>query len=112
VEQIEDDPSAVETTKLLGAWRDGDQDALEQLISRVYDELSRLAHGPADEVIALAELLERLGHEEPRAASVVDLVFFGGLTQEEAATALKLSLSTVERDLRFAKNWLRLRLRS
>jgi DNA-directed RNA polymerase specialized sigma24 family protein len=62
-------------------------------------------------VLALAEMLEKLAAEEPRVASVVDLVFFGGLKQEEVAKALGVSLSSVERDLRFAKTWLRLQLR-
>ena len=41
----EGDPVKGETTKLLRAWRKGDQDALERLIPRVYEELTRIARG-------------------------------------------------------------------
>lgn len=180
-----------ETTRLLQAWREGDQDALELLIPRVYDELTRIARGavsgerqfhnvethalvheaylrlidadvewqsrahfiaiaarqmrrvlideakargrdkrgggavhvPIDDlpitapagplstdVLALAEALERLAAEDPRKAEFVDLVFFGGLTQWEISEALGVSLSTVERELRHAKDWLRKQL--
>lgn len=181
-------PFKGETTRLLRAWRKGDQNALERLIPRVYEELTRIARGvvsadrrsykltshalvheaylrlidadvdwqsrthfiavaarmmrrilideakasgrfkrgrgavavplenakpvdpPSVDVLALAQALEHLSEEDPRKAELVDLLFFGGLSQEETAEALNVSLSTVERDLRQAKQWLRQQL--
>jgi RNA polymerase sigma-70 factor, ECF subfamily len=59
------------------------------------------------DVIAVHEALERMASEYPRAAQVVELRFFGGLEAAEAAEVLRVSLSSVERDWRFAKAWLR-----
>jgi RNA polymerase sigma-70 factor, ECF subfamily len=59
------------------------------------------------DVLAIHEALERMTSEFPRAARVVELRFFGGLEAEEAADVLQVSLSSVERDWRFAKAWLR-----
>ncbi len=42
----------------------------------------------------------------PREAKVVEHRYFGGLTNKEIAETLSVSLSTVERDLRFARAWL------
>ncbi|MEM9388527.1 MAG: ECF-type sigma factor [Pseudomonadota bacterium] len=58
------------------------------------------------QLIALDEALERLQHIDPRRADVVLYRFFGGLTAEETAQALGVSLSSVERDWRSAKAWL------
>ena len=51
--------------------------------------------------------MESLGTQSPRAAEVVELKFFGGLTGEEVAEQLQVSLATVNNDWRFAKAWLR-----
>ena len=48
-----------------------------------------------------------LDEEDPRKSRVVELHFFGGLTYEEIAEVLGVSLSTVRFDMRFAKAWLR-----
>ncbi len=64
------------------------------------------------ELIALDEALARLECAHPRAAHVVDLRFFGGLTVEETAALLDISPETVTLDWRFAKSWLERRLRS
>ncbi len=61
---------------------------------------------PADELIALDEALERLARLDHRAAEVVKLCFFTGLTQEQAAGELAISLRTVERLWAFAQAWL------
>ena len=50
--------------------------------------------------------LQALERTHPRKAHVVEMRFFGGLSQEEIATALKISVDTVGRDWRFAKLWL------
>lgn len=59
------------------------------------------------EVVALHEALDRLGALDPRQARVVELRFFGGLTIEETAEVLDVSLDTVKRDWRNARMWLR-----
>jgi RNA polymerase sigma factor (TIGR02999 family) len=61
---------------------------------------------PADELLELDEALTRLAESEPRAADLVKLLFFVGLTQEQAATELGISISTVERQWAFARAWL------
>ncbi|MCC7179967.1 MAG: sigma-70 family RNA polymerase sigma factor [Acidobacteria bacterium] len=55
----------------------------------------------------LDRALERLAALDPRQASVVELRYFGGLTVEEAATALGVSPKTVKRDWSVARAWLR-----
>lgn len=62
--------------------------------------------GVAYEVIALHQALNRLSELEPRAASTIELTYFGGMSREEIALVLGVSLPTVDRDLRFARAWL------
>ena len=52
---------------------------------------------PDDELLALDEALDRLATVDTRAAEMVKLCFFVGLTQEEAARELGVSLATAER---------------
>lgn len=61
---------------------------------------------PDDELLALDEALDRLATVDTRAAEMVKLCFFVGLTQEEAARELGVSLSTAERVWGFARSWL------
>ena len=63
--------------------------------------------GPAPEMIALDEALTALAASYPRQAEVVELRYFGGLSVEDAARALKVSPETVARDWRFARSFLR-----
>ena len=58
------------------------------------------------EVLALDEAISRLEQVEPRAAEVVKLRFFAGLTVEETAKALDLSERTVKREWQYARAWL------
>jgi RNA polymerase sigma-70 factor (ECF subfamily) len=179
-------PTQQEVTQLLGAWRGGDEGALEKLIPLVQPELHRLAHyymsreraghtlqttalldeaylrlvddpgrtwqnrthfvataaqlmrrimvdharerhslkrgGGArkvtldeaalvtetrsEELLALDEALERLAEQDPRKSQIVELRYFGGLTVEETAKFLEMSLRTVEREWNMAKAWL------
>ena len=59
-----------------------------------------------DELIALDEALTRLAAAAERPARVVEMWFFGGLTQAEIAEALDISEATVRRDWRVARAWL------
>lgn len=62
------------------------------------------------EVLALHEALERLAATHARAAQAVELRFFGGLTEDEAADVLGITARTVRRDWVFAQAWLRTEL--
>jgi RNA polymerase sigma-70 factor (ECF subfamily) len=64
------------------------------------------------DVIEIDDALEKLSALNYEAARSVELHYFGGMTAEETATALGVSVSTVGRDLRFAKAWLLKQIRS
>ena len=175
-----------EVTRLLHAVRDGDQDALDRVMSLVYDQLRKIAswhlrreraghtlqptelvheaymrlvqresrnwenrahflgvatqairrvlveharakkrekrgggavrvtlsEGSATEravdidILTLDEVLTRLGEEEPIEQKIVELRFFGGLSEEETARVLGMSKRSVARHWAFAKAWL------
>jgi RNA polymerase sigma factor (TIGR02999 family) len=61
---------------------------------------------PDDELLALDEALDRLTTVDARAAEVVKLCFFVGLTHEQAAKELGISLATAGRLWKFARAWL------
>jgi len=56
--------------------------------------------------VALDEALSSLAKLDPRQSKVVELRFFGGLTNEEAAEVLRVSVATVRRDWSLARAWL------
>lgn len=58
------------------------------------------------QVVALEEALKNLADVDPRKSRIVELKFYGGLTNEEAAEAMNISVETVKRDWRFARSWL------
>lgn len=60
----------------------------------------------------LDEALDRLEKMDERSAQIVELRFFGGLTEEEIATLLDISVPTVKRDWHFARTWLLAQLSS
>ena len=60
----------------------------------------------SEEVLALDEALDRLATFNERQSQVVTMSFFGGLTHEEIAEVLGVSVPTVRRDWRIAKAWL------
>jgi RNA polymerase sigma factor (TIGR02999 family) len=60
-----------------------------------------------DDLLALNEALERLAVEDERCARVVELLYFGGLSEKEVAEVLNVAERTVKRDWRYAKLWLR-----
>jgi RNA polymerase sigma-70 factor, ECF subfamily len=69
-------------------------------------ELAAPSENPVD-ILTLHDALERLQAFDDRQAQVVELSYFGGLTQPEIATLLGISPATVDRDLRHARAWLR-----
>ena len=58
------------------------------------------------EVIALNDALEALAKLDERKARIVELRYFGGLSVEEIAQALDISVATVGREMRYAQAWL------
>lgn len=60
----------------------------------------------SEDVVALDEALGRLAEHDPRAAKLVELRYFGGLTIEEAAGSLDISPATAKRDWNLARAWL------
>jgi RNA polymerase sigma factor (TIGR02999 family) len=74
---------------------------------RVPLEESRMAAPQRDaELLALDDALTRLAAHRPKAASLVSLRYFAGLTMEQAAASLGVSLRTAERNWTYAKAWL------
>jgi RNA polymerase sigma factor (TIGR02999 family) len=58
-------------------------------------------------VIELDDALTKLGEIEPRLVKVIELIYFGGLSYDEAAAALETSRTAMFEDLKFARAWLR-----
>ena len=70
------------------------------------DDALDVAEEKAAEIVALDDALGALAAFDERKARVVELRYFGGLTAEEAAEVLGVSLATVEREWRTARAWL------
>lgn len=59
-----------------------------------------------EDLIAINEILEKLAEIDPRKAQLVKLRYFVGMTGEEVAETMDMSLTTVNRDWAFARAWL------
>jgi RNA polymerase sigma factor (TIGR02999 family) len=70
----------------------------------------RLAIDSAEQALAIDEALRKLEQTDERAARVVELIWFAGLTHEQAAATLGLNRRTIERDWRFARAYLKAEL--
>ena len=69
--------------------------------------MNRLSRPPRrDDLLALDEALTRLDEHRPDIARLVTLRYFGGLTMEQAANSLNISLRTAERNWTYARAWL------
>ena len=66
---------------------------------------------PGRDLVALDDALEALAQMDERKARVVEMRFFGGLSVEQSARALQVSVDTVMRDWKMAKAWLRRELK-
>jgi RNA polymerase sigma factor (TIGR02999 family) len=63
---------------------------------------------PSDlDLLAISEALDTLQAKDPRAAELVKLRFFAGLTRHQAAEALGVSVATADNDWAYAKGWLK-----
>jgi len=92
----------VDWARSSGAWKRGGDWRPVQLEEA-------LVVSPQSEVdlVGLDKALTALEAVEPRKSRVVELRFFGGLSVEETAAALKVSVETVKRDWQLATSWLR-----
>jgi RNA polymerase sigma-70 factor, ECF subfamily len=70
------------------------------------DEAALVTETRAGELLALDEALENLAVFDPRMSKIVEMRYFGGLTNEEIAEVLKIHPNTVTRDWSAAKAWL------
>ena len=70
------------------------------------DNVELTVDEPPDELVALDDALTELAQHYPVKAQLVNLRYFGGLTHEEAAQALGISISTADRHWAFARAWL------
>jgi RNA polymerase sigma factor (TIGR02999 family) len=75
-----------------------------------FSDIEPAVPGPELDLVALGDALDKLEQADPRAAAVVKMRFFAGLTTKEAALALGVSLATAENDWAYAKSYLRLQL--
>jgi RNA polymerase sigma factor (TIGR02999 family) len=71
-----------------------------------FDEALVVSEAKSEDLVALDEALTHFATVSARKAQVVELRFFGGLSVEETAEALRVSPETVKRDWRLAKVWL------
>jgi RNA polymerase sigma factor (TIGR02999 family) len=92
----------VETARRKGGPEAGGRHVRVEL-SDVPDELRR-----SDlDLLALSEALDKLQAKDPRAAELVKLRFFAGLSRHQAAEALGISVATADNDWAYAKGWLK-----
>ena len=76
-----------------------------------FDDALVVADEPGQDLVALDDALKALVTVDERKARVIELRFFGGLSVEETAAVLKVSVDTVMRDWKLAKAWLQRELR-
>ena len=76
-----------------------------------FDDVMIACEEQRDDILALNEALERLAEVSPRRARLVEMRYFGGLSNQEIAEALDISPATVKRDWAVAKTWLLNKLR-
>lgn len=71
-----------------------------------FDEALPVLQEPGRDLVALDDALDALAQVDERKARVVEMRFFGGLSVEQSARALQVSVDTVMRDWKMAKAWL------
>jgi RNA polymerase sigma-70 factor (ECF subfamily) len=76
-----------------------------------FDEALVVTAEARENFVALDDALEALAKFDERKSRVVELRFFGGLSVEETAAVLEVSVDTVMRDWRLAKAWLQVEMR-
>jgi RNA polymerase sigma-70 factor, ECF subfamily len=69
-------------------------------------EIPDLGRQPDEALLALDEALEKLAKTDPLKVQLIEMRYFGGMTAEESATALSISVHVVRRALRIGQAWL------
>jgi RNA polymerase sigma factor (TIGR02999 family) len=75
-------------------------------VAAEFDDAVYVADSQVESLTDLDEALQRLERLDPRQGQIVEQRYFGGLSLEETAAAIGVSLATVKRELRFAHAWL------
>jgi len=70
-------------------------------------EIPDLGHQPNLSLLIMDDALTRLGDTDPLKVQLIEMRYFGGMTAEESAEALSISVQVVRRELRLAQAWLR-----
>ncbi len=95
----------VDHAKARSAAKRGNSPVLVELDENLPQEAASL-----EDLLGLNQALEKLAALDPRKAELVDLQVFGGLSFREMEEVTGLSSSTLDRDLRFARSWLKTQL--
>jgi RNA polymerase sigma factor (TIGR02999 family) len=77
------------------------------LESPTLEQVTVLCPDRTPDILEVNEALDQLAKVDERKAKVIELRYFGGMSREEIAAALDLTLPTVKRDLRLGEAWLR-----
>src|ERR1700704_1300709 len=78
--------------------------AMEEVPLADFPDVGR---NPDESLLMMDDALGRLARTDPRKVQLIEMRYFGGMTAEETATALSLSVHVVRRELRLAQAWLR-----
>src|SRR5262245_50863727 len=70
------------------------------------DDVPNVGWRPDESLLVIDEALQRLALTDPLKVQLIEMRFFGGMTAEESATALSMSVHLVRRELRLAQAWL------
>jgi RNA polymerase sigma factor (TIGR02999 family) len=95
----------------LSTKRGGAMQRVDPALPGGLDALPAATSDRADEIAALDEALTAMAKREPRRVQVIELRYFGGLSVEETAEVLGVSMQTVMRDWKLARAWLAVELR-
>jgi len=71
-----------------------------------FAEIAELGRQADESILIMNEALERLGVTDPRKVELIEMRFFSGMTAEESAAALSISVHVVRHELRLAQAWL------
>jgi len=77
------------------------------LESLTLEHANAVSPGKSPEILEVDDALDQLSKVDERKARVIELRYFGGMSREEVAAALDLTLPTVKRDIRLGEAWLR-----
>ena len=69
-------------------------------------EIPDLGGYPDDSLLVMNDAMDRLARTDPLKVRLIEMRYFGGMTAEETATVLSISVHVVRRELRLAQTWL------